>query len=158
VTPRANGTNTRATALGRPVLASNFLVDLGNGQSRKDSGGFSEVIFPEFRLAPNTHRPGLEAERGVSEATGTGTTLILRRGATGALDLYTWWDQARNGKASSRKSLKVHLLSEDHQAVVLTWTFRQVRPVSLSYSPLCATESAVLIETLELTFSRVEMS
>jgi hypothetical protein len=32
-----------------------------------------------------------------------------------------------------------------------------VRPVSLSYSPLRANESGVVLETIEIAFERVEM-
>lgn len=42
--------------------------------------------------------------------------------------------------------------------MALTWTFHQVRPVALSYSPFRAQEDAVLIETLELAFERFELS
>lgn len=148
----------RAIPSGRPALGSHFLVDLGRSHSRTSTGGFSEVIFPAFHLepAPNPSHP--EAEPAIQEATCPRGTLILRRGATGALDLYTWWDQARNGTAPVRKSIKVHLLSEDHRTVLLTWTFFQVRPVALTYSPLRAMASELVIESLELAFGRIEMS
>jgi hypothetical protein len=53
--------------------------------------------------------------------------------------------------------MNVKLLAEDHATVVWTWRFRNVRPVSLAYSPLNALENAVLMETIELTFDGVEM-
>ena len=40
----------------------------------------------------------------------------------------------------------------------MSWRFRNVRPVTLSYSPLQAMDSSVLMETLELSFDAVEMS
>jgi hypothetical protein len=142
----------RSASIGdRPALGSNFLVDFGDGKSRKSSGGFAEVIFPEFRIGPtgDDGRPALP---------GAGNTLILKRGVCGALDLYTWWDKARNGKAPRRKSLKIQLLSQDQQTVVLTWTFHQVRPVALTYSPLRAQENEVAMEMIEFTFDGFEMS
>lgn len=135
---------------GRPVLGSNFLVDFGDGQSRECSSGFAEVIFPEFRLGAG--------EDGQPLVPGNGGTLTLKRGVCGALDLYSWWNKARNGKAPRKKSLKIQLLSDDQQTVVLTWTFHEVRPVALSYSPLRAQESAVVIETIELAFLGFDLS
>ena len=40
----------------------------------------------------------------------------------------------------------------------MTWRFRNVRPVRLSYSPLHALDGGVLMETIELAFSDVEMA
>jgi phage tail-like protein len=135
---------------GRPVLGSNFLVDFGNGKSRQSSGGFAEVVFPEFRIG---------AEEDVHPMpSGAGNTLILKRGICGALDLYAWWDKARSGKTARGKSIKVMLLGQDQRTVVLTWTFHKVRPVALAYTPLRAQENEVAMETIELAFEGFEMS
>ena len=63
-----------------------------------------------------------------------------------------------SGKAPARRVVKVKLLAADHATVVMSWRFRNVRPVSLSYSPLQAMDGSVLMETLELAFDAVEMS
>ena len=52
--------------------------------------GFAEVIFPPFALAP-APRGGRHPSADVVAA--TASHLVLRRGATGALDLYDWWDR-----------------------------------------------------------------
>ena len=84
---------------------------------------------------------------------------MLRRGVTGALDLYAWWDQARRGKAprAARRSPS-SCSPRTTRTVVLTWRFRDVRPVRLSYSPLRALDGGVLMETIELAFNDVEMA
>ena len=46
----------------------------------------------------------------------------------------------------------------DMRTVVLTWRFRNARPVRLSYSPLRALDGGVLMETIELAFDGVEMA
>ena len=143
---------------GRPALGSNFLVDFGNGKSRQSSGGFAEVIFPEFRLGTPEDSTPVTRGNVLSKSAEAGSTLILKRGVTGALDLYAWWDLARKGKAPTRKSLKIQLLSPDHQRVVLTWTFHKVRPVTLAYTPLRAQESEVVMETIEFAFASFELS
>src|SRR6185295_6850698 len=135
----------------RPYASSNFLVDFGGADPRSASSGFCEVIFPRFVV---------EAEQGEAisppEAAAS-RHLVLKRGVVGSTELFSWWDKARRGKAPQRRTLKVSLLNDDQSEVVLTWRFRNVRPVSLSYSPLRAMESAVLIETLELAFDGMDM-
>jgi hypothetical protein len=148
VTSRA-GSGARATAGGRPFLASNFRVDLGDGKSHDFSGGFSEVIFPEFRTEPVQGGPA---------PADTGNHLILKRGVCGALDLYTWWDQTRLGLEPPRPKVVVQLMHQDLRRVALTWTFHQVRPVTLSYSPLRAQEDEVFIETLALAFDHFDLA
>ena len=132
----------------RPCTGANFLVSFGTGDARAANAGFAEVVFPRFTLDPAEPRAGSEA---------TGETLVLRRGVTGSLDLYTWWNKARHGKAPQRRTVKVELLAEDHESVVMTWLFRNARPLSLAYSPLNALEGSVVVETLELAFDRMEM-
>lgn len=54
--------------------------------------------------------------------------------------------------------MNVKLLAEDHATVVWTWRFSNVRPVSLSYSPLRGVDGGVLMETIELSYDDVEMA
>src|SRR6476659_3802032 len=93
-----------------PHLNSNFLVEFGAAKA----SGFAEVVFAPFTLAEGqAPRPGQAAAAAFTNR------LVLRRGATGALDLYTWWDQARQGKAPARRVVKVKLLAADHATVVM---------------------------------------
>ena len=128
----------------RPHVGVNFLVSFGASDARSASAGFSEVDFPTFTLDP-------------AGATAPAQTLLLKRGVTGQLNLYAWWNKARRGKAPQRRTVKVELLAEDHETVVMTWLFRNARPVSLTYSPLNALQGSVVIETLELAFDRMDM-
>jgi len=146
----------------RPHGNSNFVVEFGSGASRSGRTGFAEVVFPPFTIPERP--PGRRAAAATATATSAPEheaapqRLLLRRGATGALDLYAWWDQARRGKAPPRRTMNVKLLAEDHATVVWTWRFRNVRPVSLSYSPLRGVDGGVLMETLELAYDDVEMA
>jgi phage tail-like protein len=142
----------------RPHGNSNFVVEFGSGASRSGRTGFAEVVFPPFTIAerPPGRRAATAAPAAAADA--APQRLILRRGVTGALDLYAWWDQARRGKAPPRRVMNVKLLGEDHATVVWTWRFSNVRPVSLSYSPLRGVEGGVLMETIELAFDDVEMA
>ena len=142
----------------RPYSGSHFLVDFGDGDAWSASGGFSEVIFPEFVIASGRRGPRAQALAADSIVERQRTHLILKRGAIGSLDLYDWWNKARLGKAPKRRMLKVHLLADDQRTVVMSWHFTNVRPVVLAYSPLRAAESGVLIETIELAFDRMELA
>ena len=143
----------------RPYRNSNFLIDFGQGDSRSLLAGFAEVIFPDFMVDhPEGHqRPHLVPQPVERADVAAANRLILKRGVMGSLDLYAWWDEARNGKTSRPRTVKVELLGEDQSTVVLAWRFDNVQPVSLSYSPLCAMEGGILMETLILEFDRMEM-
>jgi phage tail-like protein len=131
-----------------PHTSARFLVDFGRGDPHGAESGFCEVVFPELRVDP---------ERDQGPASAGKRTLTLRRGFTGALDLYRWWAQARKGKAPQRRHVTVSLLASDGRTVVANWRFAGIRPVALAYSPLNANESRVLIETIELEFDGFEM-
>jgi len=135
----------------RPYLNSNFLVDLGTRDRHSVTAGFAEVIFPVFTIGSPLHGsdPANAHER---------SHLILKRGLIGVLDLYFWWSSAPRGKTPQRRTVKIELLGEDHRTVVMTWRFRKAYPVTLSYSPLRATEGSVVMETVELAFDSMEMS
>ena len=112
------------------------------------------MIFPSFTIDSGTSSDGAL----LAGAAASSRHLILRRGATGALDLYDWWDKARRGKAPRRRVVKVRLLADDQATVVMTWRFGNVQPLSLAYSPLQAMGGTILMETIELAFDAVEMT
>jgi phage tail-like protein len=134
----------------RPLLNANFVVELAAGKG----GGFAAVVFGAFTVSPASATQASPA----AAAGALANRVVLRRGATGALDLYDWWRQARDGRAPRRRTVTVKLLADDHATVLVSWRFRNARPVSLSYSPLDALDGAVLMETIELAFDDVEMS
>ena len=141
---------TSAGGRDRPLLNANFVVELAAGKG----SGFAEVIFGPFTAKPGTALQPLAA----TPTTPIADRVVLRRGATGALDLDAWWRQARDGRAPPRRTVTVKLLADDHATVLMTWRFRNVKPVSLAYSPLDALDGAVLMETIELAFDDVEMT
>ena len=143
----------------RPYGNSNFLVDFGTGDARSATAGFAEVIFPTFAVNVGDAREYESPATQIPSVAGSAPEnhLILKRGMIGALDLYAWWNKARKGKAPQRRTVKVELLSDDQSTVVLTWRFRNVRPVSISYSPLRASEGGIVMETIALVFDSVEM-
>ncbi len=140
---------TKRGRAGPPRLlgTSNFLVDLGLGDPRAEAAGFGEVILPTLHAATDAqHADDFDGNR-----------LILRRGSTGALDLYAWWDKARGSKPPAGRTATVMLLADDRETIVMTWRFHNARPVTITYSPLHAMNASILMETIELEFDRVEM-
>jgi phage tail-like protein len=131
----------------RPYSSLDFRVRLGQGD--RGALGFSRVEFPDFGDTPA--EPGTEGS--VLPAR---STLLLTRGFDGDLTVYNWWNRTRSSKRPRGRTLRIELLGE-HQRVAVAWTFSGCRPIRLSYSPLDALVPAVLLETLELAFERVEM-
>ena len=151
--PTSASSSSDGAVRGRPLGRSNFVVQWGGASAAAQ--GFAEVIFPPFAVAGGATVPdGAAGEGGV---VATANHLILRRGATGVLDLYDWWELARRGQAPRRRVVTVRLLGADQRSVVMTWRFRNARPVSLAYSPLLAMDAGVLMETIAIAFDSVEM-
>ena len=143
----------------KPYPGINFIVDLGTGDVESIEAGLSDVVFPEARLQIIDYRNGNERStdvRKIQTTTHYGP-LILRRGAIGSLNWYTWWNAARNGDQTVARTITIHLLNEDRTEHVLTWRFQRARPVNHQFSALSALATMQLVETLEIAFERMEM-
>jgi T4-like virus tail tube protein gp19 len=117
---------------------ANFLVDIGAADPRSPAGGFAEVIFPSLPAEPPVGRDAARPDAPAPPAaSASAQRLVLRRGVTGNLDLYRWWDETRRTTAPLTRTVTVQLLAGDHRTVVMTWRFLGAYPVQLSYSP-CA--------------------
>jgi phage tail-like protein len=139
----------------RPYPATNFLVDLGTGDGPE--AGLLEVIFPDATILTIDYRSGNDPTtepRKIPSLTKYGN-ITLKRGVTGSLSLYEWWNATRNGDHTARNVI-VTLLDEDRKPV-LRWTFLHARPASYRFSPLNALCAEALIESLDLSFERMEM-
>ncbi len=149
-----------AVVRSQPYSNSHFVVYSGVGGAGAVRMGFAEVIFPPFTIdgIEWTHDESAAIQGTEVANTAINKHIILRRGFTGSLDLYHWWEKASRGKAPRRRVMKIELLSDDHSTAVLTWRFRNVRPVSLFYSPLRAIEGGIVMETVVLAFDSVEVS
>lgn len=77
--------------------------------------------------------------------------LVLRRGYTGTLELYEWWDAERSPKRTRGRRVVVGLLDE-RGVTVTEWRFEGCRPVALDYSPLDAASSSIVTESITLSF------
>ncbi|HUL75357.1 MAG TPA: phage tail protein [Vicinamibacterales bacterium] len=144
----------------RPYPGANFLVDLGTGVTDTVEAGLTEVIFPDARVQVAEYRNGNDKENAPRKVT-TETeysNLILRRATHGSLTWYLWWNDIRNGNQAGYRTVTVELQNEDRTQTVLTWKFFRARPVNLRFAPLVGHDNAVVIETIELAFERLEMA
>ena len=137
----------------------NFLVDLGTGNTDGPGAGFEDALLPEVWLDVIEYRNGNDKENSARKNTGLEHcgTVVLKRGMTGILNLYQWYNDVRNGDQNAFRTVTIDLQNEDHSAVVLTWKLLRARPVKFKCGPLNAKGNDVVIETLELACERLEM-
>jgi phage tail-like protein len=136
-----------------PFEGSNFVVDLGAG----DDTSISRVDLPVALLDEVAYRSGNDktAEPRKQPGLASYPHLVLHRGLTTNLDLWNWWEQARNGDPAVDREVRVRLLDASHQ-VALAWRFRNAFPAVYRLSPLDAASSDIVIETVELAFDSMD--
>jgi len=142
-----------------PYLNNNFIVDLGTGDPEGMLSGFTEVQLPRTCIEVVEYRNGNE-RRNVSRKLASNVyheNIILKRGCTGSLDLYEWWNLTRNGSSNIYRTVLIKLLNEDNSEVVMEWKLLNAFPVSYEFLPLNAQDDEVLIESIELAFERMEV-
>jgi phage tail-like protein len=77
-------------------------------------------------------------------------TVTLKRGATGSLELWAWYDQVRNGLAAARRSITLTMFNSDG-APVARYHLEKAWPMKLELGGLKAGDSQVLTESVTLT-------
>ena len=138
-----------ALARDRPYSSCNFRVRFGGPGSA--SIGFNVVEIPPFEIDRSS-------KKGPDPSAQPPAPLVLSRGFDGSLAVYELWNKARRATRSTARTVTVELLGEDRRSPVAAWVFRGCRPLRIRYSPLDAQASAVLLETLELSYEEMEMS
>ena len=148
-----------AIARERPYRNGNFLVDLGIGDAESVRAGFSEVILPDAAIETIEYRNGNERSNESRKLLGPVRyeNLVLKRGLIGELELYNWWNQARNGELNALRNVTVRLLSEDRADTVFTWRFSNARPARYGFTHLAGEGDETVLEILELAFERMEI-
>lgn len=149
-----------ATASERPYLNGNFLVDLGTGDTDSIRAGFTIVILPTAAIEAIEYRNGNERSSEQRKLIGPVhyDNLALKRGLIGELDLYEWWDQARNGDPNALRTVTVTLIAGDRTGPVWTWRFTNARPARYGFSALSGEGTDPVLEELELAFEQMEIA
>jgi phage tail-like protein len=136
-----------------PLEGSNFSVDLGDGVAHS----FSRVELPVAVLDEVAYRSGADksAEPRKQPGRASYTHLVLSRGLTTDLSLWTWWEAARDGDTGIDRAVVVTLLDPTRQPR-LRWRFRNAFPVVYRLSPLDTSSGDVVVETVELAFDSMD--
>ena len=78
--------------------------------------------------------------------------LVLKRGMVLNSDLINWARKAIEEFSFKTTTVNVNLLDET-SAPIASWSFKNAYPVALKVSDLKAQDNAIVIETLELSYS-----
>ena len=143
----------------RPYVQFNFLVDLGTGNTDGPEAGFQEISGIGMDVTVAEYRNGNERINAVRKITGLNRTtdVTLRRGVLGALNLYQWLDDIRNGNQNAMRNVTIQLQNEDHSSVVQTWRLMNARIVKHTSGPMNAKGTDVAVEEMVLAYERLEM-
>jgi len=143
----------------RPYMQFNFLVDIGDGNTDGPSAGFQEVSAISTEVAVVEYRNGNSKENSPMKITGLNkaTDVTMKRGVIGALDLYSWLNDIRNGNQNALRTVTIQLQNEDHSQVVQTWKLLRARIVKHTSGPFNAKGSDVAIEEIVLAYERLEL-
>ena len=144
----------------RPYAQFNFTVDLNvSGMDPGSfSGGFQEVSGIGMEVTVSEYRNGSDKDNGTRKITGLNkqSDVTLKRGVIGALPLYEWLNDIRNGNQQSYRDVTVTLQNEAHEPV-LEWRLMRARVIKVTYGPLNAKGNDVAMEEMVLSYERLEM-
>jgi phage tail-like protein len=143
----------------RPYAQFNFLVDLkGDGDTASVDAGFQEVSNVGMEVTVAEYRAGNARENGVMKVTllNKASDVTLKRGIMGSSTLYDWLNQIRNGDATALRTVRIHLMSEDHSQTVATWSLLRARIIKYTSGPLSGKGADVALEELVLAYERME--
>jgi phage tail-like protein len=114
-----------------PYGSFNFLVDLGTGDTASIKAGFQEVSGLNVEVTSADYRNGNDKPNHVRKVNGMYKVgdVTFKRGLIGALDLYQWIKEVREGSQTAKRSVTIQLQSEDKAATVMTWRLTNARPM-----------------------------
>src|SRR5687768_13729013 len=144
----------------RPFMQFNFTVNLGLGADpNSPQGGFQEMSNVGMEMTVAEYRTGNSTQNAVMKLTALNksTDVTLKRGLIGALDLYKWLDDIRNGSQEALRTVTVTLLSEARQPV-MTWSLNSARIIKDVVGPFNAKGTDVAMEERTLAYERLTLA
>lgn len=143
----------------RPYSQFNFLVSIGNDEGTDPKAGFQEVSGLGWETTIAEYRNGNERDNAPRKITGLYKVpdVTLKRGVIGALDLYEWLNEIRNGSQEALKTVTIMLQNEEHQPV-MTWKLTNARPIKYTGPSLSGKGTDLAIEELVLACERIDLS
>jgi phage tail-like protein len=136
-----------------PYANFNFVVEIDG----LEEIGFAEVELPAAEIETIEYREGADRTNASRKLPGRVRygNLVLRRGLSGRLELWQWFEGVRNGQPD-RRNVTVRLLDEA-RTPVQQWRFRDAWPVKYDPSDLNAKGNEVAIELLELAVETIDV-
>ena len=112
-----------------PYPNFNFVVDIGG---IGDAIGFSEVDLPAGEIEVIEYREGNEVAPRARKLPGLTkySNVTLKRGVTGNLELFEWWQVDPGRSTLQRRKVSITLLDEQRQPVQ-RWVLRDAWPAKL---------------------------
>ena len=144
----------------RPYSQFNFRVSWDGLNEETPQAGFQEVSGLGMEINVAEYRRGNSSDNAPIKVTGTYKVpdVTLKRGVIGALDLYTWLNEVRNGSQDQLKAVTIKLMSEDRTTVAMEWKLTGARPIKYTGPSLNGKGTDLAIEELVLAAERIELS
>lgn len=141
-----------------PFSQFNFHVEWDGLNGDTVEAGFQEVSGLGMEITIAEYRAGNAKTNEPLKVTGTVKTpdVTLKRGVIGALDLYRWLDDVRNGSQNELKTVTLSLLSEDRTPVV-KWLLKKARPMKYTGPSFNGKGTDLAIEEVVLAVERIEL-
>ena len=134
-----------------PFMNFRFRVEIDGIQQ----AGFSDATGFESTIQAVDYREGIDPKyaRKLSGLTSF-TPLTLKWGATASLDIYDWFKAGIDG-AAARKNISIIAVNEagDDEA---RWNITNAWPTKYTPPVFSAKGNEIAIETLEITFERID--
>jgi len=149
-----------ATPRDYPYSQFNFRVSWDGLNETTVNAGFQEVSGLGLEMTVAEYRAGNWSENSSRKVNTTYKVpdVTCKRGVLGALDLYEWLDEVRNGTQGQLKTVTIKLMSEDRTTAVLTWKLLRARPMKYTGPSLNGKGTDLAIEELVLSSERIELS
>jgi phage tail-like protein len=135
-----------------PYGPFNFRITIIPQSGGEFRGGFSDCSGLNTEITYADYREGVDPvnhARKVPLMYKSGD-VTLKRGLIASLDLWQWVKQVRQGNMKAKATVKIDLMSEDHQQVVASWMLSNARPSKWT-GPTLAAKGASDVAMEELT-------
>jgi phage tail-like protein len=149
-----------ATERERPYSQFNYRVSWDGLDENSFQAGFQEVSGLGLEITVQEYRAGNFSENAPIKITGLSKVpdVTFKRGLIGALDLYAWLNEVRNGSQEQLRTVNVKLMSEDRNTVAQEWKLTAARPMKYTGPTLNGTATEVAVEELVLAAERIDVA
>lgn len=141
----------------RPYSQFNFLVSWEGLDATDVKAGFQEVSGLGLEITVAEYRAGNFQFNAPIKITGTHKVpdVTLKRGVIGAVNLYQWLEEVRNGAQDALKDVTIELLTQDRTETAVKWELKNARPMKYTGPALNGKGTDVAIEELVLASERI---